>query len=308
MSQLWYAEGEEAQKALAALAAGEQESQTTLPAMYRQMDSGRRGASGKMLVWVTLAALAIVAALVGVLAWKHRNKGSQDAGAQERIAAAGQRTDARVARDAGSSTQGVDARPISEKDASVLTGRDAAILSLPPDELLVPGGRKGAGGRPRTGSGRKSRSGHSHGRATSRDGDRLPRPPDEVARPGSGKPTSTASKEIAAGRTALRRGDLAGAKAHFLKAKSLGGGSRALSGLGEVAFEQGRYGEAVRLLKRASRSGSVHSLVLLGDAYFKSGKLRQAKAAYERALRKSPSNRAAKRNLEIVRRRLGESR
>ncbi len=321
MSQLWYAEGEEAQRALAALESGEAGSQATLPAMYHQLDSGRHGASGKTLLVLTLAGLGVVGLLVGILVWHQssQKKGDSDSESSsvaqaEQDASLARRADGgagQLAADASAASRAVDGMVSNPENEPAV---DAGILALPREELVVTDSdSSGKTARPR--GGRRSGAGRPPARHSSRADSRhsgnsgeLPRPPDDSAGTDPNPPGATASlaEELAAGRKALRSGDLAGARRHFSKAKALGGGWRALAGLGEVAFEQGQYSKAVSLLRRASRSGNLRTLLLLGDAYFKSGNLRKAKAAYERVLKKSPSNRAAKRNLEVVRRRLGQ--
>ncbi len=308
MSQLWYAEGEEAQRKLAEMMAGTDgasETEHVLPAVYEHLDEGRRRAAGRLVALAGLATLFLVAGLLGLLFFFHGTHRSSQPASASRVAAAegadaGQHP---VGTDGGPGVDAVgrvDAGPAAGGDAEIRPSRDAGLLLLPADEVLVPASRQVHRGRAHRGRRRPSRPDRARPGPES-----LPEPP--APRPGPSTQSSVAA-ELRAGRVALRSGDLAAAERHFRAALAAGAKARALAGLGEVAFERGRNGEAIRLLKRALRAGAgLRTLVLLGNAYFKAGRLQQAKAVYEKVLRRRPGHPEAKRNLGIVLKRLGES-
>jgi Flp pilus assembly protein TadD len=119
---------------------------------------------------------------------------------------------------------------------------------------------------------------------------------------------SELTEALSAGRQALRRGDTTSARLEFQRALAIRPGyGPALAGLGEVHFELGQYNIAAAKLRAATRAvpGSVRTWVLLGNAYFRAGRIKAAKRAYERALKLRPGHAEAKRNLKLVRKRLG---
>lgn len=78
----------------------------------------------------------------------------------------------------------------------------------------------------------------------------------------------------------------------------------AMVGLGQVAFQEKDYDEAIRRAKQGSSAGGgVEARLLLGDAYFKQQKYEDAAKAYQDALRLEPDNVTAKRSLDLVKRR-----
>jgi eukaryotic-like serine/threonine-protein kinase len=79
----------------------------------------------------------------------------------------------------------------------------------------------------------------------------------------------------------------------------------ALVGLGNIAFQQKSYGDALGRGKQAVKAGGgLDAQLLLGDAYFKLEKYAESKKAYDQALRLDPRNDTARRGLELASRRL----
>jgi serine/threonine-protein kinase len=112
---------------------------------------------------------------------------------------------------------------------------------------------------------------------------------------------------LQAGRQKLQGGDVSGAAASFNKAKDLDGRSaEAFAGLGEVAFEQGNWDDAVQKLlkaiKLAPRRASYQ--VLLGQSLYKLGRYKDAAEACRKALKLDPSLREAQQTLEAAEKKL----
>jgi tRNA A-37 threonylcarbamoyl transferase component Bud32/tetratricopeptide (TPR) repeat protein len=317
MSQMWYAEGDDAERRLLEQEEGEEETDATYPTMYRGVRVGSRRSGKLMLGVVAGVSLGLVAILIGLLAL------SEDDSADDADTPRGEK--AGVASTGDGSDGGGDKRHGDEQDGgggeqTVEDGgadrdtasADAGLLLVPGEELVVDkppsDGRSGRGGRPssRKGRGRDGRSRHGG----------LPDPPDgregskPEARPddGASSTKARAKQEVKAGKAALRSGDLVQAAAHFIKARNAdpsNGG--ALAGLGEVAFEQGRYSAAIHHLKKSLRlSRRTRTMVLLGNAYFKAGKLGKAKSMYKKVLKRRPGHKEASRNLQVVDKRLGQ--
>ena len=79
----------------------------------------------------------------------------------------------------------------------------------------------------------------------------------------------------------------------------------ALMGLGNIAFQQRSYAEAVARARVAVKAGAgVDARLLLGDSYFKLERYDEAKKAYDEALRIDPASDTARRGLELASRRL----
>jgi serine/threonine protein kinase len=75
----------------------------------------------------------------------------------------------------------------------------------------------------------------------------------------------------------------------------------AAAGLGQIAFQEKRYKEAVERAKESARfGGGSEARVLLGDAYFKLERFDEAKKAYVDALKLDPNNRVAGQGLRLV--------
>jgi serine/threonine-protein kinase len=155
-------------------------------------------------------------------------------------------------------------------------------------------------------------------RETVIDGDPVTRPDAGVRsgppRPGPMDPGGAVVSEaavgeaVSAGRSALSRGDAAGAREQFQRALALRPGyGPALLGLGEALFEAGQHGAAIAHLRKATRAlpGQVRAWVLLGNACFRAGQNAEARSAYRTALRLQPGHAEATRNLGIVEQRLG---
>jgi serine/threonine-protein kinase len=91
----------------------------------------------------------------------------------------------------------------------------------------------------------------------------------------------------------LRNGDPQAAAASFKKALELDAKNiAAITGLGEVAMQQGLYDAAIKHLKRASKlaKGNAHIHTLLGECYLNSGNSKAAEAAFKRALQLDPDS------------------
>lgn len=133
------------------------------------------------------------------------------------------------------------------------------------------------------------------------DEDRLREPSGRVAK-------SEAARIARSGRAAFRRGQ--DDKARLLYEQALGVDARnlmALSGLRDIAFDRGDFGQAVRYGKRAvrvsPRRASEHSR--LGDAYYKTARYDLAVKHYRRAVKLGSSN--TKSRLERAKQRLPAS-
>jgi len=75
--------------------------------------------------------------------------------------------------------------------------------------------------------------------------------------------------------------------------------------LGEIAFQEGRAQEAVRLLRQSIKAApSARAFVLLGDAYYKLSRYGDAVKAYKAALRKERDNPGARQGLLNAEKRL----
>jgi serine/threonine protein kinase len=115
-----------------------------------------------------------------------------------------------------------------------------------------------------------------------------------------------ARKLLADGQRLLKEQRFAEARLAFtrlLDAKRTKG--PALVGLGEVAFQQRDYPEALRRAKQGlGAGGGASAQVLLGDAYFKLEKYPDAVKAYNEALKLDPGNSVAQKNLDAAKRRL----
>lgn len=120
------------------------------------------------------------------------------------------------------------------------------------------------------------------------------------------KKDAGARAELEEARQLLRAQKYNEAKAAFAKAaRSRALRGQALLGMGQVAFQQQNYGEAVRRARQGAGAGAgVSAHVLLGDAFFKLNDYASAKKAYSDALKLDPNNKAARSNLESAERRL----
>jgi serine/threonine protein kinase len=100
-----------------------------------------------------------------------------------------------------------------------------------------------------------------------------------------------------AGSASLRAGDAPAASASFKKALELDPRNvEAVTGLGEVALQQGLYKDALVQLKKAAKlapkSARVHTL--LGEAYLNSGNSSLAAASFKKALQLDPDSSRAR--------------
>jgi tetratricopeptide (TPR) repeat protein len=105
---------------------------------------------------------------------------------------------------------------------------------------------------------------------------------------------SAASRPYAmAGLAALNKGKLAEAEMAFSRSLRLDhANSVAIAGLAEVAFERGRYTEALDYGRAASRMApkSPRYLMIVGDAYFKLLRYQEAYDVYKRAAKLNPDD------------------
>jgi eukaryotic-like serine/threonine-protein kinase len=112
-----------------------------------------------------------------------------------------------------------------------------------------------------------------------------------------------AAAALEEGQQLLRRRQLGPARAAFEHALELVPASpEAQAGLGRIAFEEGRYGDAVTRLERAlrGRPGDAGLRVALGSAYLRNGDRAHAIEQWQRVLATDPDNAAARRALEGV--------
>jgi serine/threonine protein kinase len=103
------------------------------------------------------------------------------------------------------------------------------------------------------------------------------------------------------GRTALAKGDAAGAATNFNKAREFDAKNPdAIAGLGEVALAQGLFQDATVHLEAAARLAPKSSriLTLLGQSYMGTSRPKKAADAFKRALKIDPGNDAARRGYE----------
>ena len=102
-----------------------------------------------------------------------------------------------------------------------------------------------------------------------------------------------ARRQIDAGAEFLKQGQYDEAEHAFrLALEAEPGSQEALSGLGRVQVQRGRYSEAVPLLERATRVSSqmVSAFQALGDAYAATGDLERAAGVYRQAVALSPGD------------------
>jgi tetratricopeptide (TPR) repeat protein len=95
----------------------------------------------------------------------------------------------------------------------------------------------------------------------------------------------------------MARGDVATAASSFKKAAELDAKNLiAVAGLGEIALQQGLFGDAIAHLRKASklapRSARIHTL--LGEALLNSGNHAAAADSFKRALQIDPDNARAR--------------
>lgn len=121
-------------------------------------------------------------------------------------------------------------------------------------------------------------------------------PPEAQTTPSQPKPVSRqeeARRQVEAGAEFLRRGQYDEAEHAFRLALEAEPGSlEALSGLGRVQVQRGKFSEAVPLLERATRVSSqmVSAFQALGDAYAATGELERAAGAYRQAVALAPGD------------------
>lgn len=296
MSQMWYSAGEaEAAEAMAEYEehlreAGDRQADLTEPVLFTAGGVGEVhvGRSRATLALVFLAvALAAVVVVVVLLSRHSRSPGDRPGGKSPdgltQDPSGSKAADAWIPD--GSIGAAPDAGSKARRDARAVIVVDMAVQIDAPE----PGRARPPGPRP-------------VGRPMADPG-RIPGRPEPAMSKGS-----EAGEAVAAGRRALARGDTTGAQLEFQRALTLQPGHpQALAGLGEVDFEVGQYARAASRLRAAVRGmpSSVKTWVLLGNAQFRSGRYKEARDAFRTALRLSPGHAEAKRNLELVERRLG---
>ena len=121
-------------------------------------------------------------------------------------------------------------------------------------------------------------------------------------------PAHSASEEQS-GRQKLPGGDIGGASADFGKARELDPRSaEAVAGLGETAFEQGNYDEAIGRLRQASKLAprKLSYQVLLAQSLYKAGRHADAVDTCKRILKQNPNQSEAKQILELAQQKLGQ--
>jgi serine/threonine-protein kinase len=129
--------------------------------------------------------------------------------------------------------------------------------------------------------------------------------PEHVAKPAAvEKPADNNSKKMLAdARRALAEQRFAEAQALFAQAETAGARGPALTGLAEIAFQRGNYGESLPLAKRAVDSGGgVAARLLLGNSYFKLKRWDEAIGEYQTVLKAQPGNVEAQSNLSAAER------
>jgi tetratricopeptide (TPR) repeat protein/tRNA A-37 threonylcarbamoyl transferase component Bud32 len=120
---------------------------------------------------------------------------------------------------------------------------------------------------------------------------------------------ATSKAAVTQARAYLARLHLDGAEAAFNRALEADPSNVAgVAGLAEVAFERGRYTEALDYARRAAQQAprSPRYLLLLGDAHFKLLRFADAQAAYQKALKMTPDNEVVRSRMERVRAKLRE--
>ncbi len=115
-----------------------------------------------------------------------------------------------------------------------------------------------------------------------------------------------AKQMLASGRAALNAGRYAEAESAFGSVEASGfERPAALTGLGEVAFQRGKYGDAVQLARRAVDAGAgVGAKMVLGNSYFKLGKYDDAAREYREVLKIDHGHAEAQSNLAAAEKRL----
>jgi serine/threonine protein kinase/Flp pilus assembly protein TadD len=115
---------------------------------------------------------------------------------------------------------------------------------------------------------------------------------------------------IAEGKRLLAAHRYAAAREAFLRARETGQSrGAALTGLGEVAFQQGDFHGALRHAQKAAGSGGgADAHLLLGNCYFRLGRYGEAITEYKKVLAQRRGHAEARRNLEAAQKRLGGAR
>ncbi|HEY3354833.1 MAG TPA: protein kinase [Polyangia bacterium] len=112
---------------------------------------------------------------------------------------------------------------------------------------------------------------------------------------------------IAEGKRLLAARRYAAAREAFLRARDSGHArGAALTGLGEVAFQQGDFHSALKQAQSAVRAGGgADAHLLLGNCHFRLGHYAEAITEYKKVLAQRRGHAEARRNLEAAQKRLG---
>jgi tetratricopeptide (TPR) repeat protein len=112
---------------------------------------------------------------------------------------------------------------------------------------------------------------------------------------------------IIEGKRLLAAHRYAAAREAFIRARDSGHGrAAALTGLGEVAFQEGEFNGALRQAQAAVRAGGgADAHLLLGNCFFRLGRYAEAIFEYQKVLAQRRGHAEARRNLEAAQKRLG---
>ena len=111
------------------------------------------------------------------------------------------------------------------------------------------------------------------------------------------------------GEAALRAGRLDEAEAKFRAALAAGAPKGpTLTGMAKVAFEKGRFDQAIEHGERGARlvGGGTRAGIIVANSYYRKGDLARAIAEYKKILDTEPGNKEAQANLRAAQRRMGK--
>jgi serine/threonine protein kinase len=116
-------------------------------------------------------------------------------------------------------------------------------------------------------------------------------------------------KSLRKARFYLKSGNITRAEKEFLNVLTIDPqNAEAIAGIGEVAFQKENYPKAVRFAKRALKFNprSVRYLLNLGLAYYRLSRYQNAIIQWEKVLQIQPQNLAAKRYIQVAKKKLAE--